>query len=130
MKKELQEKLFKKYPNIFKDVDKTPEESGMAFGIQTGDGWFWLIDNLCEELNKYKIQNKVPIKAFQVKEKFGELRFYIIEGIREQYAIIEFAMALSLFICEECGSTKNVKQRGTSYIKTLCEECENNMKKN
>ena len=132
MKKELQEKLIKKYPNIFSDVGKSPSESGMAFGVQTGDGWLWLIDNLCNELNKYKIQNETPIKVFQVKEKFGGLRFYLTGGgIPEQYAIIEFAQSLSFSICEICGSTENVKQTKDSYIQTLCDKCENknNVKK-
>ncbi len=129
MRKKLQEKLFKKYPNIFADVGKSPEESGMAFGVQTGDGWYWLIDQLCRQLTVYY---KPEIKAVQIKEKFGGLRFYVSNPTIEQYGAIKFAETLSLSICENCGSTKNVKQTNTSYIQTLCEECKNKniLKKN
>ena len=36
MKSEMQEKLNKDFPKIFRDTDKTPQESCMAFGVATG----------------------------------------------------------------------------------------------
>jgi hypothetical protein len=60
----------------------------MSWGLEVGDGWFNLIDNLCESLSHLYIsgitlsdQRYVPLDAptvvaSQVKEKFGSLRFY------------------------------------------------------
>ena len=132
MNKKLQAKLYTKYTKIFKQRKLSIQESAMPWGITTGDGWYWLLDMLCGQIQSYLGGNGRPkitqVEATQVKEKFGTLRFYYIGGDDKIDGMIWLAEYMSSSICEECGSTKNVKQRGTSYIKTLCEECENNMK--
>ena len=50
MKKVSQEKLFKKYPKIFRQKDLSPTVTAMCWGIETGEGWYGLIDLLCEEI--------------------------------------------------------------------------------
>ena len=105
MKQELQEKLFSKYPKIFGDRTKPMTETCMCWGIETGCGWYDIIDTLCQaitntystsleidevdakhlgvEPHKFKDEvsyiysvNCPQVVAQQVKEKFGELRFY------------------------------------------------------
>jgi hypothetical protein len=123
MKQELQEKLFEKYPKIFAEKDLPMQQTCMCWGISTGDGWYWLIDNLCEALqHDIDRNNYSQIKATQVKEKFGGLRFYVNGASNEQYAIISFAEGLSYSVCEQCGSTKDVKQT-KGWIISLCPEC-------
>ncbi len=77
MKEELQEKLFKKYPKLFRQHSLTIHESAMAWGICTGDGWYKLIDKCCSSIVTYckKMRMEHP-KFTQVKEKFGTLRIY------------------------------------------------------
>ena len=125
MKEELQNKLVEKYPKIFGEVGMSPQESCMAFGIAVGDGWYWLIGQLCKVLQFNTDNNKQPqVVAAQVKEKFGGLRFYISSGTDEQFAAIHFAESMSYGICEICGTTDNVGQT-EGWIKTLCEKCKN-----
>lgn len=50
MSPELENKLIAKYPKIFRDTSKSPQESCMSFGLEVGDGWYNLIDTLCEAL--------------------------------------------------------------------------------
>ena len=50
MKTELQEKIFNKYPKIFGDRTKPMTETCMCWGLEVGDGWYNLIDVLCEAL--------------------------------------------------------------------------------
>ena len=106
MKTELEQKLFEKYPKIFGDRTKPKTETCMCWGLEVGDGWYDLIDILCEALtytyttsiqvdkedgerlgikpfiNKdeeatYYFKVEPPqVIATQVKEKFGTLRFY------------------------------------------------------
>ena len=76
MKAELQQKLYDKYPLIFQDANKSMQETCMCWGISIGDGWYNLIDNLCEELTNIMKKYDVTIIADQVKEKYGTLRFY------------------------------------------------------
>jgi hypothetical protein len=103
---ELENKLIEKYSKIFRDASKSPQETCMCWGLEVGDGWYNLIDTLCEALTYsfttsvqideedgkrlgiegYKFKDE-PVKYYfsveppqviadQVKEKFGTLRFY------------------------------------------------------
>jgi hypothetical protein len=145
MKKNMQEKLFKKYPQIFRQKDLSAQETAMCWGITCGDGWFDLIDDLCSEIQnrvnnvnsnrKYSIKSSspslIPIKtieficeATQVKEKFGSLRFYTQGGDDYINGMISLAESLSRKICSQCGNKKNIQQR-RGWQHTLCKKCKN-----
>lgn len=121
MKKELQEKLYKEFPDLFSEKDLPMTETCMCWGICCDDGWFNLIRNLCLEISKADKDKK--IKAVQVKEKFGGLRFYTNFYIEKIEDIIDKYEKKSLKTCESCGSTREVKLRGRGWIRTLCEDC-------
>lgn len=50
MKKELDEKLCAKYPEIFKDRFGDMRKTAMCWGFDVGDGWYNIIDALCASL--------------------------------------------------------------------------------
>ena len=50
MSPELDKQLCDKYPKIFADRYKSPHETCMCWGFEVGDGWYNLIDLLCEAL--------------------------------------------------------------------------------
>jgi len=82
MRKELDEKLCAKYPKIFANRNGDKRKTLMCWGFSCGDGWYWLLDRLCSNLqwdtDKNNRDEKYPqIVAMQVKEKFGGLRFYV-----------------------------------------------------
>lgn len=139
MKKELQDKLYQDYPKLFKQKDLSMRETCMCWGIETGDGWYSLLDKLCSLLQWDIDKNNYPqIEARQVKEKFGTLRFYYSYVPSEkkyderkygvQEGMISFAEYLSEYICETCGSTEGVKQTD-GWVVTLCEKCMEKYKK-
>ena len=47
MRRELDEALCAKYPQIFKDRNGNPRDTLMCFGFECGDGWYGIIDTLC-----------------------------------------------------------------------------------
>jgi len=132
------EELIKKYPLVFGNkVERTPYA---LFGIECGDGWLWLLDKLASYINDilgekicYIEERDVEKKFYvlQVKEKFGELRFYWqLEGncpkTFEQISnAVSFAEYLSNFICEECGSINAETRDINGYLMTLCDNCYN-----
>lgn len=59
--------LVLKYPKLFVNRYKTPMESCLSFGFECGDGWFWLIDNLCDSIQSYIDNNS---KQYRIKNKF------------------------------------------------------------
>lgn len=131
-------KLINKYPKIFKNVQLSPQESPMAFGIECGDGWLKLIDDLCKTLQFMTDKNSYPqVVADQVKEKFGGLRFYYhtenSESGDQQFnnyeykegyicGQVDFAENESYNICEQCGTNQDVSTSG-GWSKTLCKNC-------
>jgi len=126
MNQELTDKLYNEFPKLFRYYkEKTNPIIPMAFGFECNDGWFPII-RLCAKMIKHEAeQNNLDAWAFQVKEKFGGLRFYI-EGANEKiYDIISFFESLSYNVCEDCGTTVNV-ETGThkgAWIRTLCTKC-------
>ncbi|MCD6435791.1 MAG: hypothetical protein J7L15_05335 [Clostridiales bacterium] len=131
--------LIKKYPLVFGNkIDRTPYA---LFGIECGDGWLWLLDKLASYITDILegrmgyVEERDVEKEFyvlQVKEKFGELRFYWqLEGncskTFEQISnVVSFAEYLSNFICEDCGSIHHVETRDVNgWLTTLCDNCYN-----
>jgi len=127
MKIELQDKLISKYPKI---LDRKILLDG---GIACGDGWYMLLDELCQHLqfntdhnNRKERGNEgryPQVVAIQVKEKFGGLRFYIDSCSDYQNGTISFAESMSFNICEDCGSTDDVTLTDGGWYRSLCPKC-------
>src|SRR3990172_3646567 len=66
-------------------------ETCMCWGIDTGPGWYYLIDQICGWLQWNSDNNKhlyPQIEFSQVKEKFGTLRLY--HGVIENNKPVSF----------------------------------------
>jgi len=134
MKAELQQQLYEKYPNIFrqKDLDKTV--TAMCWGISCGDGWYDLIDTLCENIqnrmmnvNRNKPEEEHLIcEAVQVKEKFGGLCFYTYGSDDYIDGLVSMAESMSYHICTECSKPSEKQDNNRGWIYTLCESCKDN----
>ena len=142
MNEKLQKDLVKTYPKIFKDVGGDPKVTCMADGIQCNDGWYDLLDTLCHtmqrwcdgentryitETDKYEFvvegdPEYVQVVAAQVKEKLGELRFYVDGGDATTQGIIQMAENMSSRICELCGSPAKTS-RDSGWLHTTCDAC-------
>jgi hypothetical protein len=135
MKKELDEALCAKYPNIFVNRHGDMKETLMCWGFECGDGWYQVLDSLCANIQHHiDWQNKnfekgftqykqVPqVVAVQVKEKFGGLRFYYDGGDDIIDGMVRMAESWAANTCEECGAPGTVRHGG--WIRTLCDKHE------
>jgi hypothetical protein len=126
MKQELDEYLCKVYPKIFKDRHGNMKETLMCWGFECGDGWFQIINQLCNNIQhhidwKNKDSEVVPqVVAMQIKEKFGTLRFYYSGGDDYINGLCAMAESMSGVTCEVCG--KPGESRNEGWIKVLCDE--------
>ena len=87
---------------------------------ECSEGWLQLIHDLIKELIKAGWNKEIC----QIKEKFGELRFYPNECSGKQWDIIDKYMLLSSKTCENCSSTEGAETRWNSgWARTLCTKC-------
>ncbi len=112
MKQELEQKLYDDFPRIFEN----------KIGLQCEDGWFQLIHDTCEKLQReYEFSDAEQVVAGQIKEKFGTLRFYFLGGSRRCHDIVNDAERISSATCEKCG-VMPAYLTGNHWLRTLCEE--------
>jgi hypothetical protein len=147
MDQELQNKLYTEYPQFFSNKDKTPRESPMCFGIETGNGWYEILDSLCWKIKQHEDnkrwqkewENKknqeikdsmgfsiqgtteeyFSVKFDQVKEKYGGLRVYFSGGDKYVEGLVGMAESISYSICEICGNKGEANKGG--WISVRCE---------
>jgi hypothetical protein len=136
MNDELQNKLYEKYPQLFVNKDKTPMQSPMCFGIETGEGWYEILSSLCWMIKQYEDSivwqtewnqktnpeyksDYFPVKFDQIKEKFGGLRVYFSGGDQYIEGLVSMAEAMSYKVCDVCGNKGEANKQG--WISTRCE---------
>lgn len=143
MDQELQNTLYKKYPQLFSNKDKGIQNSCMAWGCEVGNGWFDIISSVCwmieqhernKEGNRKYLENNdperlaslpeyFPAKFDQVKEKYGGLRLYFSGGDDYVEGLVSMAEAISYKICEVCGNKGEANKGG--WISVRCEDHRN-----
>ncbi len=124
MDKKLENKLYEKYPKLFRQKDLSIQESCLCWGLECGAGWYWLIDGLCNCIQSYIDANKKEqVEIVQLKEKFGSMRFYVNGADDLIHGMIWLAESMSYTICESCGSTSDIIHTEEGWIKTICKNC-------
>jgi hypothetical protein len=140
MNDELQNKLYEKYPQLFVNKDKTPMQSPMCFGIETGEGWYEILSSLCWMIKQYEgsviwqtewnqktnpeyKSDYFPVKFDQIKEKYGGLRVYFSGGDQYIEGLVSMAEAMSYKVCDVCGNKGEANKQG--WISTRCEAHKN-----
>lgn len=101
-------------------------------GFAIGPGWWPIIEDLCaniqshvdwqqEQLEKYGCGNGCQqVVVEQIKEKFGELRFYYTGGDPTIDGMVRMAECWATHTCETCGGRGEIRSLG--WISTLCDK--------
>jgi len=89
--------------------------------VECGYGWFSIINDLCNRIKDLGIPK--GFRVAQVKQKFGQLCFYVDNSNKEIDKAIEYAERLADRTCEECGSLDDVTTNSKGWIDTLCYSC-------
>jgi len=123
MTPELEQRLFDRYPALFRRRTLSKRETCMCWGVQCHDGWHDLIDAMCAALEPF-----AGLELEQVKEKFGALRVYtgMADGSHvpdEAHAIVKRAEHLSVFVCPLCGGPGARRVQGRWWIAYRCADC-------
>jgi hypothetical protein len=126
MNQDLQDKLIEKYPEQFKNLK----------WIEVDDGWYDLLDRLCnlvqrELKNAIRINEPIDFSWSQIKEKFGGLRAYASGSNVYIEGLIAMAESMSYSICEFTGEKGKPRKQKTdeatgkiipAWVKTLSDK--------
>lgn len=109
------------YPYCYTELDDMDKGWRKAFGIQ-------MCEEIRKELLKYNFLYKYRI--MQIKEKFGELRWYDAGAPRNSniWNIIDKYTMLSRHTCYCCGRPAKITNDG-GWLITMCPDCIKKMKK-
>lgn len=132
MKAELEQALYRDFPELFREHSLPMSETCMCWGICCSDHWEPAIRKACQTIMDYFNPRREELKivpAFsQVKEKFGGLRMYGSRHVNHEFDVvcsnaIQEAMMTAWHTCEHCGAVdaKNVSDKG--WLQTLCPKC-------
>jgi hypothetical protein len=122
MDKELEKKLVEKYPDALSEYGGDPRYTCMAWGFECGDGWFKILEELCE-----KVGSVPGFKFAQIKEKFGTLRIYYDGPENESdhqivSQAVDEAERKSSITCETCGEKAKLENQ-SGWLVTECKTC-------
>jgi hypothetical protein len=130
--------LCERFPELYADRNGSMRQTAMCWGFSCGDGWFQLLFDLSEEITailkrmdeasgfpegtkttrEVRTPSREMVRATQVKEKFGTLRFYTTYTTDEISEAIRKAEARSAKTCMECGDPGVL--RGKHYVHIAC----------
>lgn len=138
MSPEKTKKLVEAFPLLYRDYTASKSKSLMSFGFAYSNGWFQLTWDLSKKLEayiqeflaKYGLTEKDDYpRAFQCKEKFGGLRFYLTHNGPEDWSgrkgmtqAIREAEELAERTCEFCGAEGHNAPTNGWWL-TLCNIC-------
>lgn len=116
-------------------VNSSKEQMLKDWDGQYPVGWRGLAQHIAEKIEKLPF----GVEVAQIKEKFGGLRFYyisygygdniapkpnLLKEEQEQFKnFIDKMEWASYLVCQDCGTTLNVKRRDSNWISTRCDKC-------
>lgn len=106
------DEVVKDFDYSFTELDAMPDGWLKAFGEQ-------MCEEIKQALEKDGLVNKYRI--YQIKEKFGSLRWYDGNGNKEINKIVSKYEKLSMKICIQCGS--KATKVSTDWISPYCDKC-------
>lgn len=122
MRKSLEDALYATYTPLFRQKDLPATESCMGRGIECSDGWYAILDGLCDVISVHGRQPGHPvIEIAQVKQKMAALRIYTDRRCDWCAGAIDFACRLSRYVCEETGRPGILMIRGR-MLRTFAED--------
>lgn len=111
--------FYERRPSLYRDFLSEDFRTPLGqFGVECGPGWRGILERLSDALEAELAAGRVDACCAQVKQKFGELRFYVLgactPAMREAISRAEEECSRT---CELCG--KPASRIGWSV---LCDE--------
>ncbi|WP_163008012.1 hypothetical protein [Pseudomonas viridiflava] len=118
--------LLKDFPRLFgATTAERPQPSTGGIGrINCGEGWFLLIQLLCEQIQEtVDASGSMAPTVMYIEEKFGVMRVACSGANVAVRTLISAAERASGSCCEACGALAQTARTKHGWIKTLCQNC-------
>ena len=107
------EQLYERFPELYRERTAPLKSSGMAWGFQCGNGWYKIIYEMSEKIQKLSVGGDFGPAITQVS-KYEDGTLYvearnITPPIQD---VITTARETSRLTCEECGYTPAFLRKG------------------
>ena len=106
MRRELDNYLCKKFPLLFADRHKSPQETAMCWGFECGDGWYEIIKEAAEKLEPLIAKEKENIDAIVKKQR--KFYWYPLKTLADNCGKLDLGLRkriagfLRISFCNEC----------------------------
>lgn len=133
MNSKLENYLYEKYPEIFKNHTKSMQETCMCWGCSCGDGWLILLDRLCSQIQSHIKNQHKEVEMYEqwekkdivegmpseprpewAKEKIPQVHF---EQVKEKFG------ALRIYIRGGDDEIRHMIDFVESLSRSICEDC-------
>lgn len=123
LRNSFEDRLIGFYPALF-PVRGLPNVDAQRTRILCGDGWFPLIEMLCDEVQELIDSRGLPqVTIIGFSEKFGGMRVSYQGDSEPVRKLVEAAERASFGFCEVCGIAGTTQRTAHGWIKTLCVGC-------
>lgn len=106
----------RRFPAMFEGIGR--------YDFSCGEGWKSIIARLCTTIAAFDLPE---LRVVQIKQKLGELRFYVRGGNEAVDDAINTAAAEAERTCEACGALgvndRHAARGDSGPTKTLCAGC-------
>jgi hypothetical protein len=133
MEERLDKYLYKKYPELFKNESKSMKETCMCWGCTCGDGWIYLLDNLCAAITahiKYQhsqvdyyddyektFQSEGASKPYRPDYAYTKIEQVHFEQVKEYFG------SLRVYYTGGDETVMNMVDFAERLSESICEEC-------
>lgn len=139
MKQELEDKLCKEFPTLYRDYKGNPTQTCMAWGLDVGDGWFNIIYNLSlciqntlenadnNAIYQYKTKAKLPYDTKLPLSILEDLhvgkRAVVAEQVKEKYGSLRFYFLTENLSEQDDAHIHGLVDMAECMSSTTCELC-------
>ena len=107
------EQLYERFPELYRERTAPLKSSGMAWGFQCGNGWYKIIYEMSQKIQKLSVGGEFAPAITQVsKHEDGTLHVEARNITPPIQDVITTARETSRLTCEECGYTPAFLRKG------------------
>ena len=128
MDSQLENKLYERFPDLYREKTAPLESSKMAWGVQCGDGWYKLIYELSTNIAKIATEGEYSPAISQISRHEDGTLYVDVRNVTPPIAdIVTTARETSRLTCESCSYSPALLRevKGSKAQHIACVRCVN-----